>query len=610
MRKLILLLVVLFLSGCVGGRYVFYQSPDNPEQIPTGVYEDTRVGEVEIRNLETNTPYPTYTNVPSNTPVASSTATRTPTSTSTHTLTPTSTLTPEIRPSVTPGAVCGGTVVTTVNLNVRSIPLGNIVDRLAPGTKVEIIRFRVVQGNEWAELSNGWAVSQLGTETYIEYPIDVHSPEGLACLAVPYEDPTLPTAPPSRTPSVTPELPTSTPAISPTPSNTFVFMSPTPDGGIPSATPRPTTIAPGCVMRAASPVRIRTGPGTNYPQTGTWPDKGTKIISQFVVTETHMWAKIPEGFSAAYIYNVPEEEAWLLESYGAMSEQCQDTPGWDQNLVPPEPIVLNTIVGIRTVPGASGFQDMYPILEAKGIPYGVSPYASLNYCIDTLERGGTCVFRPGFPDCPEPRGVGSAVESALNFMQHAEYAANRLKGYDNVWIEPINECNHTPMSGELMAWWGVWMNTYIDEAADRGWPPLALPGLPPGHGDEHMFYVWKPVLIKLAVNGGLFSMHDYTFNSQTGLCVYDEWEAARHTHNHELMIEQGYEIPITITEAARWAGEAPVDVNDFICWVNKARAEGYIHSVWLWLGGAHPSWLLANLDGYYVPIAEGIKGET
>src|SRR5690606_29248196 len=116
MRKLILLLVVLFLSGCVGGRYVFYQSPDNPEQIPTGVYEDTRVGEVEIRNLETNTPYPTYTNVPSNTPVASSTATRTPTSTSTHTLTPTSTLTPEIRPSVTPGAVCGGTVVTTVNL--------------------------------------------------------------------------------------------------------------------------------------------------------------------------------------------------------------------------------------------------------------------------------------------------------------------------------------------------------------------------------------------------------------------------------------------------------------------------------------------------------------
>lgn len=192
-------------------------------------------------------------------------------------------------------------------------------------------------------------------------------------------------------------------------------------------------------------------------------------------------------------------------------------------------------------------------------------------------------------------------------MRHAEHAANQLKGYDKVWIEPINECSPGDMSGELLAWWGTWMSTYIDEAAARGWPPLALPGMAPGHGDAEMFRVWRPVFTKLRDKGGLFSMHAYTFHSKTGLCVYDEWEAARHTRNYRLMQEQGYSIPITITEAARVAGEMPVDVNDMVCFIEKVRAEGYIHSVWLWVGGYHVAWPLANLDGHYVEIANRLK---
>jgi len=204
-------------------------------------------------------------------------------------------------------------------------------------------------------------------------------------------------------------------------------------------------------------------------------------------------------------------------------------------------------------------------------------------------------------------GVVNAQESARAFMRHAEHAANQLKERENVWIEPINECTAGEMPDQLLAWWATWMSAYIDEAAARGWPPLALPGLPPGHGDERMFYIWRPVLIKLRERNGLFSMHDYTFNSRTGLCVYDEWEAARHVRNHTLMVRLGYEIPITITEAARGDGNSPVDVEDFVCWLEKVGVEEYVHSAWLWLGGKNPSWPLANLDGHYEAIAERLK---
>ena len=65
-----------------------------------------------------------------------------------------------------------------------------------------------------------------------------------------------------------------------------------------------------------------------------------------------------------------------------------DAPCWELPREGPDAPPLNTAVGIRTVPGAGDFTVMYDILAAKGIPYGVSPYASLDYCVNALQRGG------------------------------------------------------------------------------------------------------------------------------------------------------------------------------------------------------------------------------
>jgi len=64
---------------------------------------------------------------------------------------------------------------------------------------------------------------------------------------------------------------------------------------------------------------------------------------------------------------------------------------------------------------------------------------------------------------------------------------------------------------------------------------------------------------------------------------------------------------MAITEAARHSGGAPVDVADFVCWIEKTRAEGYIFAVFLWVGGWHPVWPDANLDGHYAEIANALQ---
>lgn len=291
------------------------------------------------------------------------------------------------------------------------------------------------------------------------------------------------------------------------------------------------------------------------------------------------------------------QDAWIAKT-GLLT-----TKGACDSLPAENPFEV-TALGLRTVPGAVNFTSMYPILAAKGIPYGVSPYASIDYCTGALDAGGICIIRPGAPDCPSGVGTTEPRANARDFMKHAALYASILKGRENVWIEPINECMGTPIETRLLAWWAEWMDEYLEQATALGWPPLALPSLPPGHGDQLMFSMWKPVLQKLAARNGLFSMHAYTFNSLTDLCVCDPWEACRHVTNHDLMLSLGYDIPFTLTEAARHAGNAPVSVDDMVCFYNKVKQQGFVHSLWLWLGGYHPVWPNANLDNYCEEIAQ------
>lgn len=530
----------------------------------TLVYQEWEFDLREREDAPSATPYPTYTPLP--------TYTALPTYTPFPSLgAPTSTPTQESgvgTPDPRPERFCEARVhgaFHRVRAD-RSLDAPE-VGAMAPSTWMivtKIVRDR--EGNEWVfgtgENANGVKLSGWAMITD-----NLELQDSSECWAVEFidEQNPIPTAAPTATPEVIPTV---------------------------DITPRPQT----CVYRSPSNMNIRASWLANAPVVGLLPANTPAVVG-------HIYPNTTTESRAYITYN--NITGWVairvgVTTYGALEGNCASIPRTEPRLQ------LNTAVGIRTVPGAGDFTVMYPILEEKGIPFGVSPYHSLGYCVDALQKGGICIFRPGAPDCPSGPGVVDPQQSARDFMQHAAGAATVLKGAKGAYIEPINECMGTPISGELLAWWAVWMSTYIDEAAARGWPPLALPGLPPGHGDEHMFRAWKPVLTKLAAHGGLFSMHAYTFNSRTGLCAYDEWEAARHVRNYRLMQEQGYSIPITITEAARGAGEMPVDVNDMVCFIEKVRAEGFIHSIWLWVGGHHPVWPLANLDGYYAEIAERI----
>jgi len=397
--------------------------------------------------------------------------------------------------------------------------------------------------------------------------------------------------------STTPGAPPTTATDTPPPASatgTPAWVTPTVEvlpTGTAINTPVATPPRPVCeVGIAASTLNVRPAPGD---------------FSR-IITQVHNPARYPV-LDVQWVGN----DEWALISVGWVAVVYQGVtyasyPDVDLCLeirFPPPPLV----VGIRTVPGAGDFESMYPILQSKGLGYGVSPYGALSYCVSALQQDGTCVLRTGSPDCPPCSVLDDPRACARDFMQNASSAALVLAGAQNAYIEPTNECSGTPATAQSMAWWSEFYLEYIEQAAARGWPPLAIPGFPPGHGDAALFNAWHPMLEKLRDNGGLFSMHAYTFNSRADLCPFDEWESYRHVHNHALMLAAGYEIPIAITEAARWSGNAPVSVDDFVCWIEANRNYDWLHSVWLWVGGAHPVWPLANLDPYYEIIANGLQ---
>ncbi len=198
MRKLFLLLVVLFLSGCVGGRYVFYQSPDNPEQIPTGVYEDAGV-EVEIRNLETNTPYPTYTSYPTYTPLPTYTAQPgLPEPTQDSGITPS--------PTSSAGKACLATSSTALNLRADHTVNSAIIDNIDPGVRMEVLSIWVIRDvtDEWLKVRaetrsgvvrEGWIFRGSSVYFGVDDTLDL-------CWDVPLDGPgaNVPTPAPTATP--------------------------------------------------------------------------------------------------------------------------------------------------------------------------------------------------------------------------------------------------------------------------------------------------------------------------------------------------------------------------------------------------------------------------
>ncbi len=417
-----------------------------------------------------------------------------------------------------------------------------------------------------------------------------------------------PTATPTATSTpVIPATLTPVPSTTPTPETTLPPTQPT-TTSTPSPTPSPTATAtplpPKCWGTVtAGALNVRTEP------------YGT-ILGQVYEGDTLTFdAKWLDDFNDWWwrIYWLPGQDgfievAWVHSGWITPGDtaDCSELPDVT-------PVVThNAALLWHTVPGVNvgNARISYDILSDKGIGYGLKPYAGMNECIDTLNRGGTCIYRHGAPDCPQNIGSADPRQSARDFLQYGQYARDMLADYEHAYYEPLNECQFGgSQSDTLLAyiyWWQTWLDEYIAEAVARGYPKLVIPTMGPGHGEAIQYRIWQEQLNLLAANGGMMGEHAYTPTHDDGLCACDEWLACRHRKNEDWRQAEGVDIDVAITEAARGWGNDPVDVSDFVCWYEIVRGDEWLHSVALWTAGFHPTWPNANLDNYMVPIAQGL----
>lgn len=304
---------------------------------------------------------------------------------------------------------------------------------------------------------------------------------------------------------------------------------------------------------------------------------------------------------------------WLPDVIGYSREDFLLRTG-DCDTLPDKPPQAALIVGLHPVPGA-GREEIVSFettLMSAGIQSGTKPYHSVEYCLDSLVIGATCVYRVP-PDCPNRIGGDDPAQSAYEFMSYRDsIIQTNFAGFADsgrLWIELTNECNYD----QYLGWWADWMNAALDYAEAHNWPPLALGSLGPGHGSYAMFSAWKQVLMRNHAAGGLFAMHTYAPREICGgdgsLAPCDPWCACRHRTNYDCVEILGYDIDITITEvAANWGNEQVTSavLQDYADWVALIRSDEGLHSVYFWLAGYHPTWPLANLSGHLAEFAARI----
>lgn len=424
--------------------------------------------------------------------------------------------------------------------------------------------------------------------------------------------------PPSPTPFPTwTPVPSATPVIAatntPTPTSTPV-IEPTQETTPPVPTPGPTVVPKQCTLRADGyNLRIRTGPGTGYTQTGLWSAGTERVFTEFAYDDfpTYLWGHHADGWSALYIVSTGD---WYVDGTEG-AQLCPDVIGWPEGLTPPAPIAAhNAALLWHTVPGFNigNARVSYGILSDKGIDFGLKTYDSITACTEAAALGGICQYRHANEDCPQNIGGSDPRQSARDFFDaHAPLVCAILNDYPNTFYEPTNECNfggpESDASLTIVYWWGEFMDEYLTRAQAHDCPPLILPTFGPGHGDPVQYRIWKPVLARLAASGGVMGEHAYTPGIEGGLCGCDEWLACRHRTNEEYRQAEGIDIDVAITEAARGWGNDPVSVSDFACWYEQVRGDEWLISVALWTAGYHPAWPNANLDQFMAPIAQAVR---
>lgn len=392
-----------------------------------------------------------------------------------------------------------------------------------------------------------------------------------------------PSSTPSPTASATP-TPTRTPDVEPT-------VTPE-DITTPSPTPTSTPLPGKCWGVTTGNLYARMEPYGNA--------LGVHAADTILTLESQ-WLYVDEYGNASLWYGhywLPDvigysHSGWIELGEGA---DCSDLPD-----AKPKP-ETKTVVGFFDMPSTnvmSRVEDTY-YAATLGFQSGTHVYSNVSVCLQIMDAGGVCSFRPGNPDCPVNIFEGDPREKAVEFTQHVRGYANGVFQYEKykgrIWIDVLNEC-HWGETDEEFEWWAQFLDAYIDYAVARGWPPLQLTSPGPGYGNDQMFRVWAPVLKKLAAHGGMFSMHVYNPVS-TWLCPYDIWLADRPLYNWEIMQQYGIDIPISLTEVGQGWGNTPPDLADMVCYVDRVMTNyPFVAQIWIWYSGENYGWVNGTWSG-------------
>lgn len=408
------------------------------------------------------------------------------------------------------------------------------------------------------------------------------------------------TVTPTRTPTVT----TPPPTAEPTPTPELTPLPPTF-----TVTPKPTKV---CTLRANGfNINARQHPSVTANVTGLWGSGEEAAMGAFSTGQGYLWGHHDLGWSVVAVYTPGAIVAdWWVDGTQAAA-LCTLVEGWPDGLQPPAPIAKSDMaIGFFCMPNCNAMEivEAANVATSKGITPAVHPYANPNICLQVMDVGGVCSYRPGAPDCPQNIFIDDPRASAREFMENVRGLAEGIfsdpRYSGKIWIDVVNECGWGDDTREY-AWWAEWMDEYITQAATYHWPPLQLPSLGPGYGNELMFATWADVLNKLDDHGGLFAMHVYN-PIDTWLCPVNEWLADRTLHNWEIMQRYGIDVGFSLTEVGQGWGNTPPNISDMVCHAERQAGYTFIVQYYVWENGYNFTWFLGNWEGFTVPFIQAL----
>lgn len=420
---------------------------------------------------------------------------------------------------------------------------------------------------------------------------------------------TAPGASPTPSPESTPtDTLTPAPPITSTP-----LPSPTYTPVEPSPTPEEVTT---CQLIAQFNINIRPAPTTTNQPVGVWLTNSLTVIDEFRADANYVWAhhlyagtgEFITGWSVVAVVGDPI--TWWV--YNAETGPlCGGVAGWGDWPYPPmKPSLVAIAVHSILWTNRARIMEFQTALAAYSLPGGTKNYLSENLCRDSLAAGYLCIERWP-PDCPPNIGTADPKESATAYMEARNGGVQALRAqYGNTPLlitETVNECL---MDGHA-AWWNTWIITAVDYAADHQWGAVAYYGFGPGNPGYEFLRDTAEATQYIYDHGGYISLHNYEPVEQCkgdgSLTHGSIWCAYRHRLTyywlHDLL---GVDVRMLITELAPGSGNTQVTqavINDFGSYYCKVKNDPGLYAISPWLFGYHPSWPLANLEGWGSELA-------